>query len=137
MNYKLTPQMRADLIKMNTYSNEAKLLSKYNIQNSDDLVNLKQSKSNEIRDLSITREGLWYSRGKEKDEDKKVEFCNKIAELNSQIEELSKEVELCRDIQARIPKMKENLKEQKKFENDERKQERAKEYGRRNYFRNF
>ena len=137
MNYKLTPQMRADLIKMNIYSNEAKLLSKYNIQNSDDLLNLKQNKSKEIRDLSITREGLWYRRSKEKDEDKKVEFCNKIAELNSQIEELSKEVELCRDIQARIPKMKENLKEQKKFEDDERKQEREKEYGRRKYFRNF
>ena len=137
MNYKLTPQMRADLIKMNIYSNEAKLLSKYNIQNSDDLLNLKQNKSKEIRDLSITREGLWYRRSKEKDEDKKVEFCNKIAELNSQIEELSKEVELCRDIQARIPKMKENLKEQKKFEDDERKQERENEYGRRKYFRNF
>lgn len=137
MNYKLTPQMRDDLIKMNIYSNEAKLLSKYNIQNSDDLLNLKQNKSKEIRDLSITREGLWYRRSKEKDEDKKVEFCNKIAELNSQIEELSKEVELCRDIQARIPKMKENLKEQKKFEDDERKQERENEYGRRKYFRNF
>ena len=137
MNYKLTPQMRADLIKMNIYSNEAKLLSKYNIQNSDDLLNLKQNKSKEIRDLSITREGLWYRRSKEKDEDKQVEFCNKIAELNSQIEELSKEVELCRDIQARIPKMKENLKEQKKFEDDERKQERENEYGRRKYFRNF
>ena len=137
MNYKLTPQMRADLIKMNIYSNEAKLLSKYNIQNSDDLLNLKQNKSKEIRDLSITREGLWYRRSKEKDEDKKVEFCNKIAELNSQIEELRKEVELCRDIQARIPKMKENLKEQKKFEDDERKQERENEYGRRKYFRNF
>ena len=137
MNYELTPQMRADLIKMNIYSNEAKLLSKYNIQNSDDLLNLKQNKSKEIRDLSITREGLWYRRSKEKDEDKKVEFCNKIAELNSQIEELSKEVELCRDIQARIPKMKENLKEQKKFEDDERKQERENEYGRRKYFRNF
>ena len=46
-------------------------------------------------------------------------------------------MELCRDIQARIPKMKENLKEQKKFEDDERKQEREKEYGRRKYFRNF
>ena len=137
MNYKLTPQMRADLIKMNTYSNEAKLLSKYNIQNSDDLLNLKQSKSKEIRDLSITREGLWYRRSKENDENKKVEFCNKIADLNSKIEELNKEVELCRDIQARIPKMKENLKEQKKLEDDERKAERGKIYRRRNYFRNF
>ena len=137
MNYKLTPQMRADLIKMNTYSNEAKLLSKYNIKNLDDLLNLKQGKSNEIRDLSITREGLWYKRSKEKDEDKKVEFCNKIADLNSKIEELNKEVELCRDIQSRIPRMRENLKEQKKFEDDERKQEREKKYGRGNYFRNF
>lgn len=118
VKYKITPQMRADIRKMNQYSNEAKLLAKYNIQNEDDLQKLKQNKISEIRDLSITREGYWYKRKQSDDENKKVEYCNLIADLNTKIERLNVEVALCRNIETRIPELKRRLKEQKKLENE-------------------
>jgi len=116
IDYKITPKMKADIRKMNQYSDEAKLLSKYKVQNDDDLQKIKQDKMNEIRNLSITREGYWYRRKQTDDENNKVQYCNLIADLNTKIEKLNKEVVLCRDIETRIPELKQKLKEQKKVE---------------------
>ena len=42
--------------------------------------------------------------------------------MNIKIENLNKEVQLCRDIETRIPKMKENIKEQKELEQEQNKE---------------
>ena len=79
-------------------------------------------KIKEIKNLSITREKYWYKRNKTQNENEKIEYCNKIGDLNIKIENLNKEVQLCRDIETRIPKMKENIKEQKEIEQEQNKE---------------
>ena len=114
--------MRADIRKMNQFSDEAKLLAMNKIENNEDLENYKNNKIREIKNLSITREKYWYKRNKTQNENEKIEYCNKIGDLNIKIENLNKEVQLCRDIETRIPKMKENIKEQKELEQEQNKE---------------
>ena len=122
IDYKITTQMRADIRKMNQFSDEAKLLAMNKIENNEDLENYKNNKIREIKNLSITREKYWYKRNKTQNENEKIEYCNKIGDLNIKIENLNKEVQLCRDIETRIPKMKENIEEQKKIEQEQNKE---------------
>ena len=122
IDYKITTQMRADIRKMNQFSDEAKLLAMNKIENNEDLENYKNNKIREIKNLSITREKYWYKRNKTQNENERIGYCNKIGDLNIKIENLNKEVQLCRDIETRIPKMKENIKEQKELEQEQNKE---------------
>lgn len=123
---KITSKMRAEIRKMNLYSQEAKFISKNNICNNDDLENYKAKKLEEIKDYSITREGLWYKRKKIINEDERYNICKKIEILNNQIEQVREEVHLCEDIKKRIPMMKQDLnelKEQEQKNTNEKKEE--------------
>ena len=51
MEYKLTPAMRAEVRKMDKYSNEIRLLNKYNITNSDELYSCKTNLNGQLNDL--------------------------------------------------------------------------------------
>ena len=118
---KLTPEMRAEVRKMNMYSEEAKFLSRNKINTNEDLSIYKDTKNFEINELSTSRRALWYKRKVITEPNKRYEICKQIEDINNKLSILRKEVELCEDIEKRIPKMKEDLKNQKKLEDEQKK----------------
>ena len=108
----------ADIQKMDKYSEEAKFLANNKINNQEDLNNILDCKNNELKDLENNREKLWDRNRKTSDKEVKYVNCKMISLLNNEIENKRKEVELIEDINKRIPKIKENIQEQKNFEKE-------------------
>ena len=106
---------------MNMYSEEAKFLSRNKINTNEDLCIFKDTKNFEINELSTSRRALWYKRKVITEPNKRYEICKQIEDINNKLSILRKEVELCEDIEKRIPKMKEDLKNQKKLEDEQKK----------------
>lgn len=116
---RLTPQMRADICKMNMYSEEAKLLAKNKIETSNDLDKYYSEVTEKLNTLKSNRELLWQRRKGKNSVEEKIQICNQISEQTEIINRLRKEVGLLEDIKTRSQKMKDNLKELK----EENKQE--------------
>lgn len=116
---RLTPQMRADISKMNMYSEEAKLLAKNKIETSNDLDKYYSEVTEKLNTLKSNRELLWQRRKGKNSAEEKIQICNQISEQTEIINRLRKEVGLLEDIKTRSQKMKDNLKELK----EENKQE--------------
>ena len=113
---KLPAGIRADVLRMEELSNEAKFLSNKNIKTLDDLISYKNETNFKINELLCQREKLWTRRKLSKDEDAKYEVAEEISSLNDKLVKLRREVELCEDIKKRIPKIEEKLTELDKQE---------------------
>jgi hypothetical protein len=115
---KLTPEMKADIAKMDKYSEEAKLLVNNKIETSSELEAYYKKKNEELK-LALGERGvLWDRRASKKNEDIRQELCNQISAKTEIINRLRKEVLLCEDIKSRIPKIKDNLNQLKKEEKE-------------------
>jgi hypothetical protein len=112
---------------MDRYSEEAKFLNSNNLNTDIELNNYKENITNDLTKLLSERESLWRYRKLEQDQEKQKSICNQISDINFKIENIRKELRLVEDIEKRIPKMKENLKELKK-EKKERKEKNKDEY---------
>lgn len=123
---KLTPEMKADIAKMDRYSEEAKLLANNKIETASDLEKYYLKKNEELK-LALGERGvLWDRRASKKNQDIRQELCNQISVKTEIINRLRKEVLLCEDIKTRIPKMKEKLNELKKEEQAQKEEQELK-----------
>lgn len=120
---RITPKMRAEINRMNLYSEEAKFLSRNKINNSEDLRNYKFKLYKQINDICSDREIKWRERDSTNNENAKYEICKTIETYNNKIKLLREEVTICEDIQTRIPKMKEELNKLKLQKTNEKKLE--------------
>ena len=128
---KLPASIRADVIRMEELSNEAKLLAQNNIKDITTLNNYIENNNSKIQELLSKRENLWKKRKETQDEQEKVNIGYNISIYTEQIQNLREEVRLCNDIKTRIPKIDKNLDEldnQEKHER-EKKQEKIKRGG--------
>ena len=123
---KLPISIRADVARMNELSEEAKLLSNHKIKNIEDLKEFYNETYFKISTLESDRKRLWEKRRLSKDDNEKIEIAKDIAVLNSQIENLRKEVQLAKDIETRIPKIEDNLNELDYQEEQEKNKENEK-----------
>ncbi len=110
-NKRLTTTMRADISKMEKYSNEARFLSENKIETYNELTLYKEKLQNEIIEITSKREKLWKRNSKLYKESEKSQNFNLIANLNQDIDLKRKELKMCEDIELRIPNIKENLQE--------------------------
>ena len=108
---RLSPAIRADVIKMESISNEARLLVRNNLKTNEQFFLFKEEKEKRLEDLMDQRGKLWYKHKKSKSSQEKEEIKRKIDELNKEINPLRKEVVLCKDILERSKKMEQNLQE--------------------------
>ncbi len=111
VNSRLSASMRADVNKMEKYSNEAKFLSKTKIDTYKGLILYKEKLQKEITEVTSKREKLWKSNSKSKNANEKTNNFNLIANLNQDMDSMRAELKLCEDIELRIPKIKDNLQE--------------------------
>lgn len=112
---KVPLSIRADVQKMHRISEEAKLLSRNNIQTTTQLTLYKNSLTEEKTKLEEERDKLYYQNTKLKKE-KKQDNYEKLSEIASKIQYLKGEILKCNEIMSRVPKIKENIEELEKNE---------------------
>lgn len=109
--YKLTPEMRAEVKKMDKYSERIRFLCKYKIETMSDIDNVKEKKQEELQKILNARNRLYYKRQKLDNESEKDSVTKEIIDVTSVLQKVRKEIKLCDEIYDKVPKMKEQLKE--------------------------
>ena len=101
-NVKLTPELINDIKKLDEYSQQANLISKYQIKNTDDIKNLKSKLNNDIAPLLSKRESLWKKHKRAKTESDKIIIENEIVNISKAISPLSEDMKTCQNILDRM-----------------------------------
>ena len=121
--HKLTPEMRAEIKKMDKYSEEIRFICQYKIEKMHDLTDLEFDKQEELQKVLNKRNSLYRKRGMEKDEDKKDLITKDIIEVSKEVAKIRKELKICDEMQLKVYKMQRQLKEmeERKVEKDKKK----------------
>ena len=128
LNYKLTPEMRAEVKKMDKYSEQIRFICKYRLETINDIDNLKEQKKEELQKTLNTRNRLYYKRQKLDNESEKDAITKDIISVTSIIEKVRKEIKLCDEVGDNARKMKEQIKEMKEREKGKVKKKEEKKY---------
>lgn len=123
--------LREDLMKLENYSQEARLLCRHHIDTAEQLAAHKQGLETEIAALAADRSRLYKKQRTQavrKDCGQAAEIKGRITDLTAQLKALRREVHLCEDIAARSQGMKEKLKTVREDEASERKEMRKDEH---------
>lgn len=119
---KYPPKYSKDMIeaikKMDDYSNLARFLAKYNITTLTEIKEYKSSVINKIVEFKGLRENLWRKHKRIKTNEEGQFICSEIQKLAIKIDELNKDIKLCNFIEDNTVKMKNNIKEMSKEENN-------------------
>ena len=126
IQYKLTPEMRAEVKKMDEYSERIRFLCKYKIETMSDIDNVKEKKQGELQSLLNTRNRLYYKRQKLDNESEKDVVTREIIEVTSVLIKVRKEIMLCDEIYDKVPRMKEKIREVDKKEKQKIKEKESK-----------
>lgn len=111
IQYKLTPEMRAEVKKMDEYSERIRFLCKYKIETMSDVNNVKEKKQEEMQKILNIRNRLYYKRQKLENESEKEGVTKEIIDVTSALTKVRKEIKLCDEIYDDVPKIKEQIKE--------------------------
>ena len=125
---KLPTSIRADILKMEEISNQAKFLANKKIKTIEELTKYKDNTKLKINKLSADREKLWSRRKKSKDDKEINEISQEILSINNRLENLRKEVDICDEIKARSVTIDKSLteldiQEDKEIENKSKRKE--------------
>ena len=102
--------IKADVQKMDRISSEAKLLSSNDIKTTTELFFYVETLKKEIKELEERRDKLYYQNTKIKKEERQENY-DELSCIASKIHYLKGEVVKCKEIEERVPKIKQNLKE--------------------------
>lgn len=127
LNYKLTPEMRAAVKKMDKYSEQIRFICKYKLESINDIDNLKEQKKEELQKTLNTRNRLYYKRQKLDNETEKNVVTKEIISVTSDIVKVRKEIKLCDEVGDNARKMKEQIKEMEEREQEKVKDKKLKE----------
>ena len=115
---KYSKAMQQEIKKMDDYSNSSRFLVKYNITTLTEIKEYKSSAINKIVELKGLRENLWRKRKRIKTDEEGQFICSEIQKLATKIDELNKDIKLCNFIEDNTLKMKDNIREITKEENN-------------------
>lgn len=118
--------MRAEVKKMDEYSERIRFLCKYKIETMSGVDNVKEKKQEEMQNILNIRNRLYYKRQKLDNESEKDSVTKEIIDATSVLTKVRKEIKLCNEIYDNAPKMKEQLRqiEEKKQEKVQKKKTR-------------
>ena len=111
IQYKLTPEMRAEVKKMDEYSERIRFLCKYKIVMMSDVDNVKEKKQEEMQKILNIRNRVYYKRQKLDNESEKDSVTKEIIDVTSVLAKVRKEIKLYDEIYDKVPKMKKQIKE--------------------------
>ena len=127
LNYKLTPEMRAEVKKMDKYSEQIRFICKYRLETINDIDNLKEQKQEELQKILNARNRLYYKRQKIDNESEKDAVTKDIISVTSDIEKVRKEIKLCDEVEDNARKMREQIKQMKEKEKGKEQEKNLKE----------
>ena len=127
VQYKLTPEMRAEVKKMDEYSERIRFLCKYKIETMSDVNNIKEQKQEELQKILNIRNRLYYKRQKLDSGIEKDRVTKEIIDVTATLTRIRKEIRLCDKFYDDVPKMKEQLKEIDKKEQEKKLKEKKKD----------
>ena len=127
LNYKLTPEMREEVKKMDKYSEQIRFICRYKLETVNDIENLKDQKQEELQKTLNTRNRLYYKRQKLDDESEKDVVTKDIIIVTSVVDKIRKEIKLCDEVGDNSRKMKEQIKAMEEREQEKVKDKKLKE----------
>ena len=119
--------MRAEVKKMDEYSEKIRFLCKYKIETMSDVDNVKEKKQEEMQNILNTRNRLYYKRQKLDNENEKDSVTKEIINVTSVLQKVRKEIRLCDDIYDSVTRMKKQRKEVEEKEKENAKEKKLKE----------
>lgn len=127
--YRMSPEMRREVKRLEQYAAEAKLLSQYKLRTLEDIRNFKELKQDELKDLYNERNRFYYKRKSMEDGIEKDAITEKIIKVTDKIKDVKKELFYCDDIVERSTKMLEDIKfiEKEKWREQKEKKQKEKE----------
>jgi hypothetical protein len=113
-NYQQNPTrvhylLKDDLLKCDQYSEQAKLLSRYHVDNEKDLSNLMENIEVRIKELGSDRDEFRRMTRRVLPENEISDAKDKVKDLTAEIRDLRHELKVCGDIQERSDHVRENL----------------------------
>ena len=135
IQYKLTPEMRAEVKKMDEYSERIRFLCKYRIETMSDVDNIKEQKQEEFQKILNIRNRLYYKRQKLDSGIKKDMVTKEIIDVTATLTRVRKEIRLCGEFYDCVPKIKEQLSKIDKKEKQEIKEAKKKDKKDKRYYR--
>ncbi len=106
---KYSKAMKEEIKKMDSYSNSAKFLAKYNITTLTEVKEYKSSAINKVVELKGLRENLWKKHKRIKTNEERQFICSEIQKLATKINELNTNIKLCDFIENRTFIMKDSI----------------------------
>lgn len=103
---KMTPELIAEIKKMDEYSNQARFLARYNINTNQDLLNFEKFAYERVNPLKSKRENLWKKHKRAKSDEEKQIIENEIVEVSKQITPITEEIKHCNNIKQRMEEIK-------------------------------
>lgn len=103
--------MRADVKKMDRYSERIRFLCKYKLEALDNVKELKSKKLREKQDILNTRNRLYYKRGKVDNETEKNEIKKQIIAVTTELKRVKNEIRMCDEVTDNVFSMKEQIRE--------------------------
>ena len=103
--------MRAEVKKMDAYSERIRFLCKYKIETMSDVDNIKEQKQEELQKVLNIRNRLYYKRKKLDSGIEKDRVTKETIDDTSTLTRVRKEIRLCDEISDNARKIKEQIKE--------------------------
>ena len=101
--------LKEELLKCDLYSEEAKLLARYNISTEEDLEKKIKSLMEDYSSISAQRSELRQKLRRKMPVEEEAQCREKIRELTAELKDTRKELKLCRDIRERSGQVERNL----------------------------
>lgn len=95
---RITPTLIAELKQLDEFSNQARFLTRYNINTNQDLLNFERSAYEKVNPLKSKRENLWKKHKRAKTDEEKQAIENETVELSKQITPITEEIKHCNNI---------------------------------------
>lgn len=110
---RMTPELIAEIKKMDEYSNQARFLAKNNINTEQKLFEFEKSAYERVNPLKSKRENLWKKHKRAKTDEEKQIIENEVVEISKQITPIAEEIRHCNNIKQRVEKIRQHqLREQ-------------------------
>ena len=111
MQYKLSPEMRKEVKKLEQYSEKVRFVCKNKLEKLDDVRDYKEIKQKELKELYNERNRLYYRRKKLVSGDEKDVVNEGIMKVTDKIKKVKKEIKMCDEVEGNVGKMKEDIKQ--------------------------
>ena len=108
--YKMSPEMRKAVRKLDQYTAEANLMCKYKLETLKDVKSYKEKSIEKLRDLYNERNRLYYKRKSMDDSVEKDAITEEIVKVTDKIKNVKRELFYCNDIVERTNEVVENIK---------------------------